>query len=85
MTLYSPDDQLRIIDNWSLSVTGPELGPDGWSILAGTGHATAGLDYRLSLCLELVLWSTHTRTRQDQAGPGKLDQSGRRGTKPRDG
>ena len=45
VTLYSPDDQLRIIDNWSLSVTAPDLGPDGWSVLAGTDWPPlAGLD-----------------------------------------
>ena len=45
VTLSSPDDQLRIIDNWSLSVTAPDLGPDGWSVLAGTDWPPlAGLD-----------------------------------------
>ena len=72
MTLYSPDDQLVIIDNWSLSVTGPELGPDGWSILAGTGPATArsGLQtFTLPRAGPLVY------THQDQAGSSRARQT----------
>ena len=69
VTLDSPDDQLRIIDNWSLSEsqTRPAQArprPDGWSVLAGTDWPPlVSLDHRLSLCPELDL------ARTSQTGP----------------
>ena len=37
-----------------------------------------GLDHRLSLCLELVLYTAHQDQGRTWAGPDKLDQSGLR-------
>ena len=76
VTLYSPDDQLRsLITGVCLWRPRPYPGPDGWSILAGTGHHWP--DWTTDFHCASSRSSTHTRT--------KLDQAGLRGTKAGDG